>query len=490
MKQPGFKRHLAITIAALVTLLGGCNMPTVTPVNATSPVVTTSPVIPTAPIDAEATTANGKVYYVAPDGVDTNPGTEDKPWRSIQKAADTLVAGDTVYIQAGTFEEQIIPKNSGSAGNPITYAANPGDTVTIDGANLNLPRWEGLFNLYMVEYIHVSGLRVINAGPTLNNPGIQVEDAKHILIQNNYVYNTSDAGILVWDSHDVIIEHNEVEAACYNGYNESISIGESDGFEVRYNHVHHSQKEGIDAKDGSSNGKVYGNHVHDTGAVGIYIDSWDKHTFNIEVFGNLIHNVDDDGIAIASEEGGLLENVKVYNNIAYGNLVGLSMFDCCAASTPIKDIQIINNTFYNNGWDPWGGGILLENPDAQNVTIRNNICSGNYYFQIAVDPRIPAGNYTVDHNLIDGYQGTEGEIYGDDYIEGDPRFINHTGGDFHLRSDSPAIDQGSPTSAPSVDYDGRSRPYGTGFDIGAFEFSQLNELVFLPFQSYLGKGNW
>jgi parallel beta-helix repeat protein len=487
MKRLGLTRQSAITITALVTLLGGCNMQTVTPVIATSPMDVSSPVDTTAPVETEAPISSGYIYYVAPNGKDANPGTEDKPWRSIQKAADTLFAGDTVYIKAGTYEEQIIIKNAGGVGNPITYAAYPGDTVTVDGTNLDLPRWEGLFNIYMVEYIHVSGLRVINAGPTLNNPGIQVADARHIVIQNNYVYNTSDAGIIVWDSHDVVIEHNEVEGACYNGFNESISIGESDGFEVRYNHVHHSQKEGIDAKDGSSNGLVYGNHVHDTGAVGIYVDAWDKHTFNIEVFGNLVHNVDDDGFAIASEEGGLLENIKVYNNIAYANLVGLSMFDCCAASTPIKDIRIINNTFYDNGWDPWGGGILLENPDAQNVTIRNNLCSGNYYFQIAVDPRVPAGNYTVDHNLIHGYQGSEGEIYGDDYVEGNPDFINPAGYDLHLAKDSPAIDRGSPTDAPSVDYDGRSRPYGTGFDIGAFEYTQLDELVFLPFQTRWGK---
>ena len=46
--------------------------------------------------------AASAIYYVTPDGDDANPGTESQPWRTIQKAADTLVAGDTVYIRAGT----------------------------------------------------------------------------------------------------------------------------------------------------------------------------------------------------------------------------------------------------------------------------------------------------------------------------------------------------------------------------------------------------
>ena len=31
----------------------------------------------------------GTVYYVAPTGDDSNPGTADQPWRTIQKAANT-----------------------------------------------------------------------------------------------------------------------------------------------------------------------------------------------------------------------------------------------------------------------------------------------------------------------------------------------------------------------------------------------------------------
>ena len=41
--------------------------------------------------------AYGATYYVATSGSNANPGTEAQPWCTIQKAAATLIAGDTVY---------------------------------------------------------------------------------------------------------------------------------------------------------------------------------------------------------------------------------------------------------------------------------------------------------------------------------------------------------------------------------------------------------
>jgi hypothetical protein len=55
-------------------------------------------------------------------------------------------------------------------------------------------------------------------------------------------------------------------------------------------------------------------------------------------------------------------------------------------------------------------------------------------------------------------------------VSTDPLFVNPNGLDFHLNSGSPAIDTG--LSLPQVlnDFDGVSRPQGSGYDIGAFEF--------------------
>ena len=412
------------------------------------------------------------IYYVALNGDDQNPGTEAQPWRTIQKAAATLVAGDTVFIKTGTYAERVEPKNSGSEGHYITYAAKPGNTVILDGTSVNLPEWAGLVDLSEKSYIRISGLRIMNSGPTLHNPGINADTTDHVIIEKNYVFHTSDAGILVWSSRETVVADNEVEQPCYNGYNEGISVGESEEFEITGNLVHDSQKEGICAKDGSANGKIAANEVCNTAAVGIYVDAQDKRTHDIEVYGNIVHDTATNGFALASEQGGLLENVRVFNNVGYANRwTGLQVTACCISSHPLANIQIVNNTFYHNGQPPWGGGILLENTQAVGVVIRNNICSQNLTFQIAVDSGVAAANVTVDHNLIDGFRDGEDEIRGLDSVSGDPRFVNPSGGDFHLQSDSPAIDRGSADGAPAIDFDGQGRPVGMGYDIGADEYA-------------------
>ena len=43
----------------------------------------------------------GHSYYVATNGNDANSGGLDKPWRTIQHAADTAAAGDTVLVRGG-----------------------------------------------------------------------------------------------------------------------------------------------------------------------------------------------------------------------------------------------------------------------------------------------------------------------------------------------------------------------------------------------------
>ena len=436
------------------------------------------------PSGTSSSAPRGAVYFISPIGNDLNPGTKDQPWRTIEKAANTLTAGETVYIRAGNYGERLIPLHSGSAGNYIIYAAYPGDTATIDGSGVLVPIDEGLIYISGKSYLHFSGLHISRS----QQAGILVDNtSSHITLEQNHTYNTGSSGIGVWNSNNTTIRDNEVDLACSGGMQESLTVAGTDTFEVQGNLVHNESagynKEGICIKDGSSNGKVFRNHVHHVRAVGIYLDAWDKHTYNIEVFQNRVHDVaESNGLTVASEMGGLLENIKIYNNISYHNrYCGLSISingpGGPQGQHPMKDILVVNNTFYNNGWTTWGGGIAIDNPDAQNVITRNNIVSQNLYFQIAVAADVPVGTYSIDHNLVDGYRDTEGEVYGNDHVVGDPRFAAAVTADFHLLGDSPAIDRGSSSGAPANDFDGTLRPQdgnGDGIaicDIGAFEFA-------------------
>jgi len=435
------------------------------------------------------TIAASRILYVSPSGDDEAPGNRYSPWLTVQNAANTLIAGDTLYIMSGTYSEHIVPQNSGTREKPIVYMAYPGHSPVIVGkgkiaggrvgSGTDDKSQEGQFEIDEKSWIIVSGLKIMHS----TSAGIYIRNSSHITVKYNHTYNTFDSGIGVLRSNYIIVDNNDIEQACKGGSTaaqECLTISITDNFIVSNNHVHHGWMEGIDAKNGSSNGKIFGNHVHNQLRLGIYVDAWNKHTYNIDVFGNLVHDNYANGFAVAAERAGLVENVRIFNNISYHNSgMGITIAGWNGGwDHPMKNIQVINNTFCNNGWGhrtEYAGGIEIANPQAEDVVIRNNICSQNASFQILVREGVPEDHLTIDHNLVDGFKGYEGEIYGENAVTGEAMFIHKFDrnspdqADFHLLPDSPVIDKGSSIGAPTIDYDGAQRPFGSGHDIGAFE---------------------
>jgi parallel beta-helix repeat protein len=69
-------------------------------------------------------------YYV--DGSkrsasDNNPGTEDRPFKTIGRGVQSLQPGEGLLIKAGTYRESVILTRSGTEANPIRIQAYPGD---------------------------------------------------------------------------------------------------------------------------------------------------------------------------------------------------------------------------------------------------------------------------------------------------------------------------------------------------------------------------
>jgi hypothetical protein len=72
--------------------------------------------------------------FVAKSGSDANPGTADKPFLTIQKAADAMQPGDVCLVGKGVYRETVRPSASGKPGKQIRFAAQPGQVVVITGA--------------------------------------------------------------------------------------------------------------------------------------------------------------------------------------------------------------------------------------------------------------------------------------------------------------------------------------------------------------------
>ena len=79
--------------------------------------------------------SNGNSYYVAPapTGNDSNDGSFASPFQTIHQAAATVVAGDTVYVRAGTYAADIGVNTSGSSENYITFRNYDNEIPVIEG---------------------------------------------------------------------------------------------------------------------------------------------------------------------------------------------------------------------------------------------------------------------------------------------------------------------------------------------------------------------
>lgn len=397
---------------------------------------------------------------------DENPGTPTQPLRTISRAAALARAGDTVVVMSGMYPESVQVTNSGTPTQPISFTAK-GKVVVSPTSQDN---WTGVFNVLGKSDISISGFTVQNAYYGLKVAADRAgTPPTRITLKNNYASMTRSSGINVNSGRDITVDSNVVEKTNYGGVHEMISIINTDGFLVKNNEVFNGKfvvngvtkegKEGIDIKEGSRNGRVLNNKVHDLARLGIYVDAWDLLTHTIEVSGNVVYNCKN-GIAIASEQGGLVKDVLVSNNIAYNNMFNGIIVASWSLDGPRENIQIINNTVYGNAQ----GGIRIGTTNIFKLDIQNNISANNG------GPAFSAVNAGLVSSSINNlsFGKNPGNILSG-MLTGDPRFVGASSGNFQLSAGSAAANKGVAARRVPIDIVGRARPLGGAFDIGAFE---------------------
>lgn len=80
--------------------------------------------------------AQSKDIFVSPSG--TGSGSQTAPYGSIQSAVNAAVAGDTIFLRAGTYKPttNIQITKSGTRTSPITLRSYPNEKVILDGEGL------------------------------------------------------------------------------------------------------------------------------------------------------------------------------------------------------------------------------------------------------------------------------------------------------------------------------------------------------------------
>lgn len=417
---------------------------------------------------------NGKVRYIATTGSDANPCSEASPCATILHAVSPSVTGpgDTVLVRGGTYieGEMWIRNVNGDGG-------TPGQQKTVK----NYPNENPVFSngtrgtIIEANYMTFSGLRFTNG------KGIGVAETGDTgrIIGDRFINLRAD-GAVAWsfiDTHgdDHTLAGNVCEATTSavgtQGHCYYVSYGNN--LKLIYNI--------------GSGAPGYGLHIFDQRR---QANDFKRTISNVLVEGNILKNSkqrsglilamgDEDGI------GNRIQNVVIRNNIFTGNNhLGIAL------GGNISDIQIYNNTFYQNGRQAL---LLAESGSLANITIKNNLFYHSPNSNCAIDCSwyqdahmgfTPATvqNLVVNNNgyfpgapvILNGVGSNQTNIgAGGDAanVTGAISFANPLTFDFRLLSGSAAIDRGLNVSvAVPTDYNGVRRPQSGRVDIGAFEF--------------------
>lgn len=368
--------------------------------------------------------------YVSTSGNDLNSGTFEAPYRTINKAASVVGAGDTVHIRAGTYAERVsITNRDGTSVAPIVFQKYAGDSgaVIVTQAGVTPPAINDATALLWIQnsdYITVQGLEFTDyktsgtnasqeaqlpAGIYIvgNGNGIKILNCKvHAIWQSNSELDNFDAngfGIAVYGTSTTAINNLVIDGCeIYNlrtGASESLVLnGNVTNFAVTNNIVHDCNNIGIDligyegslsttldrARDGVVTGNtVYnvdtaynpaygGNHTTGGGyrsAAGIYVDGGT----NIVIERNHVFRCNF-GVELASEHAsGFTDYITLRNNLLHHNhSAGLIMggYDHLRGRT--RFCTITGNTLYRNGTSDSIGQIALQFY-VSDCSFKNNI---------------------------------------------------------------------------------------------------------------------
>jgi len=358
-------------------------------------------------------------YYVSPNGSDASSGTIQAPWKHLQKAFDTLSAGQVVCLRAGSYEpagayntpsyRQTLSR-AGEPGNAIVIQNYPGETAVV----LGLVVARG-------NYVKFLGTRssggLIFQGPLgPDASGVKGKGSSQVWIDK---------------CHDVVLDHVEIRN---NDYHAGLYVSDASNVQVR------------------------GCYVHDNGRFDVETDALGEHPVNV-----------DQGIYWAASSGtNRIANCLLERNRS----ANLQLF---AGSGRITGLTIVQNTIVKS----MNSGVIIGkgaygNLFTNNIVAMNSQGTNNRQIRLADD----ASSNIIDTNVVWGGTPSSDEVNrwtlrGSDNVArnlfvGDPLFVDFSRGDYHLRPGSPAIGVVRSVDRESADIDDMRRPARAS--LGAYEY--------------------
>jgi hypothetical protein len=370
-----------------------------------------------------------------PPGNDSNAGTQNAPWATVQKAFNTATAGQTVCFYGGTYPR--VTTNctnfsqaysqceitSGTAANPITFTNVSGQVALIQGSTR----------------IDASYITVYGTPNTTANCG-----------------SGHTCGLIFEGNQDNATD--PVDICCATGVNPQFV--KFDHVEIRKGTYHAGLYE-----EGCNN-TITGSYVHDNGNG----TSDSGHTLDNGIYWSRM--------LTSCTNGGLIANNLVEHNWSKGIQLYCgqntnSSNTACSASTPttvLQNVTVEENTSVNN--DNYGAVINGSNNVFANNILYNNadvITTSNQAGVYTFDSNHP---HVIDHDITWDTSSSSRRGWYDPNSCGcvtnntaaDPQFVSPSTLNWHILGSSPAVGFSNQSYVQTVDHDGvvRSSPADTG----------------------------
>ena len=434
-------------------------------------------------------TGTGTTYWVATDGDDEAPGTESEPWLTLNKAATTATAGDTVYFKNGVYAQSTQQENwnSGSAANGyITFRAqNAGQAElqrTGSGGRLVEMTSESYIRFYDLKF---------KGQLTVGTQLCRHTYCDHIEYYDCEIYNTQYIGVQFDDCDDCVLDgctiHPDNATGTSAGDGIQVTGGSSTpctNITISDCEVYNTEHAGI--KLYAVNGATVENcTVHDTSSHGISVGGELGRTAqNVTVRYCTLRDLGEYDPSPGGEQG-LRIHDSADNVLCHHNTIDTCYGPGITCSDVTGTVELYNNTIYgadqnDNDW----GMLNLEETDSAtpDITFKNNVIFAtrttytlriddslesyidldyNLYYSSAVSEKIRRNGTTYtsysDYKSVGGYESNT-------VIDDNPDFEDAPNGDFHLTLGSPAIDEGVDVG---LDY------LGSAPDIGRWEYISI-----------------
>jgi parallel beta-helix repeat protein len=412
--------------------------------------------LPTLGFLLAAAPAFAEEYQVSPTGSDSASGRAGSPWKTLQKAADTVQSGDRVVVEDGVYRGFTVDEREFK--HRVTFVARNKWKARITSPSLKYGKNDGIA-IVSSSYVTIDGFEVtgaLRAGIAVRSfaPDPTGGDTRDNIIRNCWSHDNGEwgkgegahDGIFTGWALNVLIENNRVERNAEHGIYVSNS---ADNPIIRHNLVRGNWAQGIQI---NADGDLDGDGI---------ITNW-------EISNNYVVENSIKGGSTAINLDGAVRG-RAFNNLIFNNGKGGFVLWQGNGNASSNENVFFNNTVYN----PKGTkAAFIFYTGASNNVVFNNILysrSGG----IEVDEEEAGKGNRHDYNLVASVLGKSKLGPNESSPKVTELFIDPEKGNLRPRPGSPSLDKGALTFAGRkvipTDLEGRPRPQNSAPDIGCYE---------------------